>query len=143
MKLYQRMKLLAPCGIDCGICELHVCKDDAVLQDQMISKGIPKDKIPCAGCRAVKGRCPVLPSTCSTYKCVKGKQLDYCFECDEFPCIKLHPVADKANHLPHNLKIYNLCQLMNQGPEAFIEMSPENKQRYYNGEMKIGQGPEE
>jgi cytochrome c-type biogenesis protein CcmH/NrfG len=57
--------------------------------------------------------------------------MDYCFECDEFPCLRLHPAADKASFLTHNLKIYNLCQLMNQGPEAFIELSPENNTADY------------
>lgn len=142
MKLYQRMKLLAPCGLDCGICELYLCKDDPQLQDQLVSKGVPADKIPCPGCRAIKGLCPVLTKACKTYECLKSKELDYCFECEEFPCIMLHPAADKADIMPHNLKIYNLCQLMNMGPETFIELSSENKKRYYSGKMKLGHGPE-
>jgi len=142
MKLYQRLKLLAPCGIDCGICELYTAGDDQQLRDELVLKGIPGDKLPCPGCRAVKGRCPVLPKKCETYSCVKSRDLDYCFECEEFPCIKLHPAADRASILPHNLKIYNLCQLMNLGPEEFIEQSPINKKRYYSGKMSVGKGPE-
>ena len=136
------MKLLAPCGIDCGICELYLAKDDSTLFDGLVAQGIPVEKLPCAGCRSVKGRCPMLPEACETYSCVKSHGMDYCFECDEFPCLRLHPAADKASFLTHNLKIYNLCQLMNQGPEAFIELSPENRSRYYKGRMTVGKGPE-
>jgi hypothetical protein len=141
MKLYQRMKLLAPCGLDCGVCELYTCKDDPALMDQLISRGILKDMTHCPGCRAVKGHCPVLSEQCNTYNCVKSNNIDYCFECEEFPCVTLHPAADQANTLPHNLKIYNLCQLMNLGPESFIEMSIENKKRYFKGRIKVGRGP--
>jgi hypothetical protein len=142
MKLKERFNLLAPCGIDCGICELYLCRDNKELLDSLISKGIPGDKLPCPGCRAVKGHCPVLPSTCETYKCIRLQHLGFCFECDEFPCLKLHPAADRANILPHNLKIYNLCQLQNLGPEEFIALAKENKKRYYEGKMKVGHGPE-
>ena len=142
MKLYQRMRLLAPCGIDCGTCELYLCKDDRNLFEELVRRDIPEEKLPCPGCRAVKGNCPELSSTCQTFACVKNRELDYCFECDEFPCMRLHPAADRAHQLTHNLKIYNLCQLMNQGPEAFIELSPENRLRYYKGKMMIGRGPE-
>jgi len=142
MKLRERFKLLAPCGIDCGICELYLCRDDQALMDSLVSRGIKAEDLPCPGCRAVKGRCPVLPSVCQTYLCVKSQHLDYCFECDSFPCLKLHPAADRAAILPHNLKIYNLCQLQNLGPEEFIERAKENKRRYYEGKMRVGQGPE-
>jgi hypothetical protein len=141
MKLYQRMKLLAPCGIDCGVCELYNCKDDPGLAEELVSTGIPVDKMPCPGCRSKKGHCPALPSQCDTYKCVKSREIDYCFECEEFPCLMLHPAADKASTLPHNLKIYNLCQLMNKGPEAFIDMSNGNKKRYFKGKINVGEGP--
>ena len=50
----ERMKLVAPCGIDCGICEMYTCKDNPQMLEYFISKGYPKEALPCKGCIAVK-----------------------------------------------------------------------------------------
>lgn len=138
----ERQKLAAPCGIDCGICELYLCKDDPQLYNLIVEKGISKDKIPCKGCRSVEGNCPVIASVCATYLCVKSKKLDFCYECNDFPCNKLMPSADRANILPHNFKVFNLCTIKNKGIQSFIELSPEIKKRYYKGIMEVGNGPQ-
>ena len=138
----ERLDLVAPCGIDCGICELYICKDNPQLFDILVEKGIPKDKIPCKGCRSVKGDCPVVGNTCETYKCVSEKKVELCYDCQEFPCIKLHPASNKADILPHNMKVFNLCTIKRIGLSSFIERSPEIKKRYYMGKMDIGKGPQ-
>jgi hypothetical protein len=137
----ERLTLVAPCGIDCGTCELNICKDNLQLIDIFVSKGIPKEKIPCAGCRNIEGNCPVIEGKCETYKCVIEKKVEFCFECDDFPCVKLQPCADRANILPHNMKIVNLCTIKRDGVERFVSRSSEIKQRYYTGKMEIGNGP--
>ncbi len=138
----ERINLVAPCGIDCGICELYVCKDNAHLQNALVEKGIPMEKLPCPGCRAIEGVCPVIGSTCETYQCAAARKAEYCFSCEDFPCTKLHPAAHRAEVLPHNLKIFNLCTIQRIGVEAFIEKSTEIKKRYFTGKMAIGRGPQ-
>ena len=138
----ERIELVAPCGLDCGICELHICKDNPELFSQLISQGIPKDKLPCMGCRENEGKCPVMFETCDTYTCVSQRELNFCFDCNEFPCIKLHPSLDRADVLPHNLKIYNLCKIKNTNIQEFVKVSNEIKLRYFRGKMIIGKGPQ-
>ena len=138
----ERLDLVAPCGIDCGICELYVCKDNAQLQNILVEKGILREKLPCPGCLAIKGVCPVIGSACATYRCASAQNVEYCFACKDFPCSKLHPAAHRAEILPHNLKVFNLCTIKRIGLEAFIEKSIEIKKRYYMGKMEIGQGPQ-
>ena len=133
----ERLTLAAPCGIDCGVCELNMCKGDLKLIDVLVSMGIPGNKIPCGGCRSIQGNCPVIKSTCETYKCVTEKNVKFCFECDEFPCVKLQPSADRANKLPHNMKVFNLCTMKRAGVENFILQSPEIKQRYMSGRWTL------
>jgi hypothetical protein len=142
MTTKERLDLVAPCGIDCGICELHICKNDAQLLNAMIAKGIPKEKLPCKGCRSIEGECPVIGGVCETYTCVKEKKVAFCFECAEFPCTKLHPSADRADMLPHNMKVFNLCTIKQKGLDGFVRNSPEIKKRYYKGKMSIGKGPQ-
>ncbi|MCF8297058.1 MAG: DUF3795 domain-containing protein [Saprospiraceae bacterium] len=142
METKERLNLVAACGIDCGICELYICKDNKQLYDYLISIGIPESKIPCEGCRANHGNCPIHPEACETYKCVNSKKLEFCCECNEFPCVMLNPAADRADKLPHNLKVFNLCKIKNSGLEAFVKESPEIKNKYFKGEMVIGKGPQ-
>ena len=141
MSTNARIDLVAPCGIDCGTCELYLCRENEKLLEYLLSKGIPSDKLPCAGCRANQGNCPVIGSQCATYACVAHKEVDFCFQCTEFPCQKLNPSADRAGILPHNMKVFNLCTIQRKGVEGFIELSTEIKGRYYKGTMEIGKGP--
>lgn len=137
----ERKELVGPCGIDCGNCELYMSKDDPKLYELLISRGIPKEKIPCTGCRSIKGNCPVIPETCKTFICSDSKGLTFCYECTDFPCSMLQPSADRANVLPHNLKVFNLCTIKNKGIDEFISSYKEVKQKYYQGKMEIGKGP--
>jgi hypothetical protein len=137
----ERQNLVAPCGIDCGMCELYACRDNQELLTYLKTAGIPEEKLPCDGCRDIKGDCPVIPVTCATYTCAEQKKVSFCFECQEFPCVKLHPSSDRANILPHNMKTYNLCTIKRDGLQKFIEQSPLHSKRYYKGKMSIGNGP--
>lgn len=138
----ERIALVAPCGIDCGTCELNLCKNNEQLFGYLVSKGIPREKLPCLGCRQIKGSCPVIGGQCASYACVTEKDVEFCFLCDNFPCSKLHPSADRADVLPHNLKVFNLCTIQRDGVEGFIEVSTDIKKRYYKGKMAIGKGPQ-
>lgn len=142
MKTREDFTLVGPCGIYCGDCELYKAKNDPVLMEYLVSKGIKKEKLPCPGCRPNNGNCVVIAGTCETYTCVTEHQVDFCFECQEFPCFKLNPSSDRANILPHNMKVFNLCCIKQQGVEKFLEKHPGIKQRYYKGKMVIGKGPQ-
>ena len=142
MQTKERQNLVAPCGIDCGICELHACKDNPQLYNYLISTGIPKDKLPCAGCRSIEGNCPVINSKCETYICSLDKKVNFCYECSDFPCSKLNPAADRADILPHNTKVFNLCTIKRIGVEEFTIESAIIKQKYYKGKMAVGKGPQ-
>ncbi len=137
----EREKLVAPCGIDCGTCELYLCKHNEQILEYLISKGIPKNILPCNGCRNIDGKCPIMPVKCDTYSCAKSKGVDFCSDCSHFPCSMLAPSADRANTLPHNLKIYNLCTIKRDGLESFLTKSGRIKLTYFKGKMVIGKGP--
>lgn len=138
----ERLSLVAPCGIDCGNCRLQMCKDDPRMMDAIVAMGIPREKLPCAGCRGAKGACPVIGGRCDTFSCVSGKKVEFCFQCDEFPCPLLNPAADRADVLPHNTKVFNLCTIKRLGVEGFVRESALIEKKYFKGKMVIGKGPE-
>lgn len=142
MKTTEEITLVAPCGIPCVNCPAYKAKDDPAYIDYMVERGFKRESLPCAGCRPLKGNCPIIGSTCETYTCFAEREIDFCFECPEFPCAKLNPAADRANTLVHNMKVFNLCCIKQQGLAKWLEKVPEIKQRYFNGKMVIGKGPQ-
>ena len=137
----NRIKLVAPCGLDCGICELYMSRKNQKLMDFLVSTGIPKEVLPCDGCNSIEGKCPVIHGKCATFECITEKGISYCSECNDFPCMKLAPTADRSDVLPHNMKVYNLCTIKKDGVEEFIRKSLKIKQLYFKGKMEIGEGP--
>ena len=140
-EMTTRAKLIAPCGLDCGVCELYLSRDDEKLMSALLSKGIPEEVLPCDGCRAIEGRCPVIHEKCATFECANENRISFCSQCNDFPCMKLAPAADRAEVLPHNIKLFNLCVIQSCGVEKLIERTLEIKQSYYKGKMEIGEGP--
>ena len=64
-----------------------------------------------------------------------------CSECSDFPCTRLCPSANRADVLPHNLKVFNLCTIKRVGVEGFVKISGDVERRYFKGTMEIGKGP--
>ncbi|HVO39350.1 MAG TPA: DUF3795 domain-containing protein [Spirochaetia bacterium] len=137
----ERLGMVAPCGIDCGICELVKCADNPQMMEALVAHRIPREKLPCAGCRGMKGKCPVIPGTCETWRCVTEKKVEFCHQCADFPCSRLSPASDRANVLPHNMKVFNLCAIRRLGVEGFVGQSAVLMQTYYRGKIEVGKGP--
>jgi hypothetical protein len=137
----------AVCGIDCFNCEVFHTNIDAFFNAMseerkaaMVSRGMTKEKMRCQGCRT--SGCTMLTGKCETLECVQNKKVDFCFECDDFPCSRLQPLADGADRYPQNLKVYNLITIQNKGLEKWAAESTEIRERYFKGKFKIGAGPQ-
>jgi hypothetical protein len=85
--------LLAPCGLYCGVCAIHIAdkennsKFKEILVDvyKPFSKSI--EDIKCKGCMSenqedIFGYCKM----CPIRDCIKGKEIESCHQCDDFPC---------------------------------------------------------
>lgn len=137
MKLKE---LTAICGIDCFNCELYEKNITASFQKIMAQKtGKKPEELSCKGCRQMG--CVLLAKECATKKCAKERNLDFCFECSDFPCQKLSPCKEGADKYPHNLKLYNLCRIQLLGIEKWSEEAKENRKNYFQGKFMIGHGP--
>jgi hypothetical protein len=108
----DKEKLTAPCGLACFLCDLYEDNLTDKLAELLYTKlGVPKEEALCKGCRQQDGKHFHLPEGCATLDCVKAKSVDLCSDCEDFPCLLLAPVADKAAQYPHNMKLYNLCRI--------------------------------
>ncbi len=152
--------LVAPCGLHCGRCVTYRAKGDPAVIVFLVSLGFNRDKLPCNGCRKIEGKCLCVGLTketwpnglpaglCETYTCAVEHGVDFCFECGDFPCVKLHPCADMADVAPQNMKVFNLCYIKHHGLNEFLKKDLEKEfpglfyQRYFFGKLVTGKGPQ-
>lgn len=133
--------MVSPCGIYCPECSAYKVKDNPELMPILLAHGMKEEQLPCPGCRAVDGNCPHLPECCENYACAERHEVDMCYQCEDFPCVKMHPAADRANSLPHNMKMYSQCYIRRYGVKAWIAHLPKMRKRYFTGKITFGKGP--
>jgi hypothetical protein len=68
---------------------------------------------------------------CAAHECAHDNGLKFCGDCDQFPCDNLHPYADKAATLPHNIKVFNLCLINKMGLEKWAESKAGDVRKTY------------
>lgn len=134
-------QMTAPCGLDCFNCPFFLAKDhpEAAAQVKQWSTqyNIPLEVMACEGCRAHDGKIPLQQHIfgeshrCAAYECSKQKGHDFCGDCDDFPCNHLHPYADKADSLPHNTKVFNLCLIKKMGLGKWAQSKAADVRRTY------------
>jgi hypothetical protein len=134
--------LTSPCGLDCFNCgtyEGNITEEGKKQVSAFLN--IPVEETPCKGCRDEKGKCKFgVNNECATWICINKKGLNFCYECEEFPCKLFRPTQKGAN-FPHNMKVYNLCRMKLNGIDKWIEESGEIRKLYYEGEFIVGKGP--
>ena len=134
----EERALISPCGLYCGSCPLYRARTDEALRKKIAERqDIPVDKVLlCAGCRPSKGLVPASGGDpiCDTYACaVNDKKVEFCYECEDFPCLKLAPCVDRAQEIPHNTKVYNLIWLQKLGIDVWLERYPSLFRQYQRG----------
>lgn len=133
--------MTAPCGLDCFNCHFFLAHEDKAAMDMVKQLSeqhqIPVETMLCRGCRNHNGRIPLQKHVfgeahrCAAYECIKEKGLDFCGECDAFPCDYLHPYADKAADLPHNTKVFNLCLINKMGVQQWAASKASEVRKTY------------
>ncbi|MHA2391614.1 MAG: DUF3795 domain-containing protein [Promethearchaeota archaeon] len=91
--------LAAPCGIYCGACRQYLLWKKDLLEERGYKTG-------CKGCRIRNKNCAFIRRDCHA---LKKKELDYCYECEQFPCQKLQIIDSQYQerwsvNLVENLK---------------------------------------
>ena len=139
----DKRDLTAPCGIDCFNCEIHEDNlTDQIVQAIQAKWGVPREAISCRGCRQQDGsHFHLPPDGCATLNCVKKKKVEFCCDCEDFPCALLAPLADGADRFPHNIKLFNLCRIKAVGVERWAEEEAgEIRKKYFTAGFAVGKG---
>lgn len=142
----DKRKLTAPCGLDCFNCAIYVHNLTEQMAELIHSKtGVSKKEIPCAGCRLQNGKhFHLSPEGCATFNCAQEKNVEFCCDCNEFPCSLLAPLSDEADKYPHNMKLFNLCRIKKIGVNNWIEKEAEDiRRKYFTHKFVVGKGQAE
>jgi len=106
MESLNKFSLIAPCGMNCGICMAYL-----------------REKNKCPGCRAADTNKAVSVLRCKIKNCEviqKGKA-KFCFECGNFPCANLKHL-DKRYRTKYNMSmIENLEYIRDYSMRKFIK----------------------
>lgn len=106
------MKLIAPCGMNCGICI-------AFFGYTMSGK---RRKHACSSCWSRERLCAFIKKECEK---VASKQLHYCFECNDFPCEQLQQLDSRYRQRFGMSMIDNLKNIKENGMEKFLQEQEE------------------
>ena len=109
MKRALDAQLIAPCGMNCGICMAYL-----------------REKNKCHGCRAADTNKKVTVIRCKIKNCedVQKGKVKFCFECEK-PCARLKQL-DKRYRTKYDMSMLeNLAFIKNNGIDAFIVQQTE------------------
>ena len=107
-------ELIAPCGMNCRICLGYF---------GYTTTG-KKRKMKCIGCKPRDKSCAFLKKYC---KKLTKKEVDYCYECSDFPCPHLEKI-DKGYRERYNMSVINnLKDIKKYGMGKFLK---EQKAKY-------------
>jgi len=104
----MREELIAPCGMNCGICSAFLAKTHDI-KSRDVRMGY------CAGCRPRGKQCAWIKKRCEYIG-----HLTYCYECPEFPCKTLQHLDTRYRTLFRMSMIENLNFIKENGLEKFL-----------------------
>lgn len=100
------IQLIAPCGMNCGVCIAYL-----------------RDKKPCSGCRTNSINKPNHCINCRIVHCkyLAETKSGFCFDCIKFPCSRMKQLDARYRKNYHTSLIENLNQIKTKGIEVFLE----------------------
>lgn len=108
----MQKELIAPCGMNCGVCISHIG----------YTMNGKKRKNPCPGCIPRDKGCVFLKKHCDK---LKKRTVDYCFECEDFPCEHLEKLDSSYRKRYDMSMIENLNSIQKNDMEHFLEEQEE------------------
>jgi len=103
--------LAAPCGMYCGACRSYLLLKKNLLKESGRKSG-------CEGCRIRNKNCTFIKKDCSL---IRKNEIDFCYECDNFPCSNLKKVEDRYTQRYNVSFVNNLRKLKEIGLEKWLQ----------------------
>ena len=104
----MKTELIAPCGMNCSIC----------IGFFGYTMSGNKRKMKCIGCNPSGKSCAHLKKYCNK---LTKKEIEYCYECNDFPCKQIQKLDDKYRKRFDYSTIDNLKYIKENGMEKFLK----------------------
>ena len=112
-------ELAAVCGLFCEACTLFIAtmEDPIRLKKLSTQFQLSEEAIKCYGCRSDK-RGPYC-ERCKMFSCAVERGIDFCIECEDYPCSDLKQFQSKR---PHRIELWDdLEQIKAMGYERWLK----------------------
>ena len=125
----KKQQKIAICGLDCGNCDIYNASNNPEIAHQLVKQfqgaweDVKAEDFHCNGCRSNKTQCWT-PDCWIRECCVNNKNLEYCYECQEFPCDRDMYSTD----YDPKIKAFARC-IKEDGVDQFIQYVLDNKER--------------
>jgi hypothetical protein len=102
----MKRELIAPCGMNCGICKYYY-----------------REKKKCPGCRGGDENKSKYCQDCIIINCdeIKKNNSEFCFECSNIPCKRLKNLDKRYRTKYHMSMLENLDFIKENGIKLFLE----------------------
>lgn len=111
MLLDIKAELIAPCGMNCGVCVAYLGS-----KNDLNNKGFKRTY--CEGCLPRGKNCLHMKDSCEL---LGEGRVRFCHECDTFPCKRLKALDKRYRTKYHLSMIENLTMIKEKGMESFLE----------------------
>ncbi|MCX7614964.1 MAG: DUF3795 domain-containing protein [Clostridiales bacterium] len=108
-------KLIAPCGMNCGLCVSYLS-----MKNDLNKQGFQKKY--CEGCLPRGKNCLHMGDHCEL---LKNGLVRFCYECQDFPCKHLKALDKRYRTKYHMSMIENLRDIEKHGIENFLKKEEE------------------
>ncbi|NWG10937.1 DUF3795 domain-containing protein [Candidatus Bathyarchaeota archaeon] len=117
--------VISNCGLNCAQCDIYQAgRGNEKLRNEILdwfkkerNEPLKPEQITCMGCRGPPDN--HWSSDCKMLLCAKNKGLNYCFQCEDFPCTIVKKFAtDDVSH--HKRTVENAKEMRKIGLEAWI-----------------------
>lgn len=106
------------CGLYCGACEVLIANKNETVEVIARTWNVEPEQLGCSGCKSAINA--VYCVDCGIKRCAENKKVEYCFECDEYPCSRLVTFRNDE-HPHHSIVLQNLDLVRNQGIDQWLE----------------------
>jgi len=117
--------VIAVCGLNCAKCDMYQAgHGNEKLREEIVewfrkerNETVKPEQVRCEGCRELLDR--HWSPDCKMMLCAKKRGLQYCFQCEEFPCTIVSEFSSDGI-LHHKRTVENSKRMREIGIEAWI-----------------------
>jgi hypothetical protein len=106
------------CGLYCGACDVLQANKSGTIETLAQAWGEEPEQLRCRGCKSEINA--VYCKECGIKLCAKNKEVEYCFQCDDYPCTRLVAFRND-DHAHHSIVLRNLDHIGRHGLEQWLE----------------------